>query len=50
MILVSIWSAKGEGRVSRDQEVRGDGKYKESMLAHYESKGLTAIQRRRRFL
>jgi hypothetical protein len=26
MILVSIWSAKGEGRVSRDQKV-GDDEY-----------------------
>jgi hypothetical protein len=26
MILVSIWSAKGEGRVSRDQKVGDDGK------------------------
>jgi hypothetical protein len=48
MILVSIWSAEGEGRVSRDQKVGDDGKYMGSTPVHYESAVLaishTAIQ------
>jgi hypothetical protein len=35
MILVPSWSAKGEGRVSRIRKLE-TGKYKESMLVHYE--------------
>ena len=47
MILVSIWSAKGEGRkVSRGQKVEDDEIKKESMHVHYERTVLTAIQRR----
>ena len=49
MILVLIWSAKGEGRVSRDPKVGDDGKYKESMYTLYITRAvvLTGIRRRR---
>ena len=46
MILVSIWSAKGEGRVSKDQRAGNHGRYKESMPI-YESAALMVILRRR---
>ena len=46
MVLVSICSAKGEGRVSRDQKAGDYGKYKESMPVHYESAIFKTIWRR----
>jgi len=44
MVFVSIWSAKGKGRVGKDQKVGDDEKLKESMPLHYASANLAAIQ------